>query len=42
MENSFMFGSVVEEEYFTDRVEDVAYICRFVKSANLVPDEHGL
>ncbi|MBO4488125.1 MAG: ATP-binding protein [Bacteroidales bacterium] len=34
MENPFKFGTIVEEEYFTDRVEEVAYICQFVKSAN--------
>ena len=26
MENPFKFGTIVEEEYFTDRVEEVAYI----------------
>ena len=25
MENPFKFGTIVEEEYFTDRVEEVAY-----------------
>ncbi len=34
MENPFKFGTIVEEEYFTDRVEEVAYIEQFVKSAN--------
>ncbi|MBO4403368.1 MAG: ATP-binding protein [Bacteroidales bacterium] len=34
MENPFKFGTIVEEEYFTDRVEEVAYIQEFVKSAN--------
>lgn len=34
MENPFKFGTIVEEEYFTDRVEEVAYICQFVNSAN--------
>ena len=34
MENPFKFGTIVEEEYFTDRVEEVAYIKEFVKSAN--------
>ena len=33
-ENPFKFGTIVEEEYFTDRVQEVAYICQFVKSAN--------
>ena len=34
MENPFKFGTIVEAEYFTDRVEEVAYIKQFVKSAN--------
>ena len=34
MENPFKFGTIVEEEYFTDRVKEVAYICQFVDSAN--------
>ena len=34
MENPFKFGTVVEGEYFTDRVEEVAYIRQFVESAN--------
>ena len=34
MENPFKFCTIVEEEYFTDRVEEVAYIEQFVKSAN--------
>jgi hypothetical protein len=34
MENPFKFGTIVEEDYFTDRVEKVAYIEQFVKSAN--------
>ena len=34
MENPFKFGTIVEEEYFTDRVEEVAYISRFVDSPN--------
>ena len=34
MENPFKFGTIVEEDYFTDRVEEVAYIEQFVKSAN--------
>jgi hypothetical protein len=33
MENPFKFGTIVEEEYFTDRVEEVAYIEQFVKSS---------
>ena len=34
MENPFKFGTIVEEEYFTDRVQEVAYIKEFVRSAN--------
>ena len=34
MENPFKFGTIVEEDYFTDRVEEVAYIVQFVRSAN--------
>ena len=34
MENPFKFGTIVDEDYFTDRVEEVAYIEQFVKSAN--------
>ena len=34
MENPFKFGTIVEEEFFTDRVEEVAYIEQFVRSAN--------
>ena len=34
MENPFKFGTIVEAEYFTDRVEEVAYIKEFVNSAN--------
>ncbi len=34
MENPFKFGTIVEEEYFTDRVEEVAYIEQFLRSAN--------
>ena len=34
MENPFKFGTIVEEEFFTDRVMEVAYIEQFVKSAN--------
>ncbi len=34
MENPFKFGTIVEEEFFTDRVKEVAYIEQFVKSAN--------
>lgn len=34
MENLFKFGTIVEEEFFTDRVNEVAYITQFVRSAN--------
>lgn len=34
MENPFKFGTIVEAEYFTDRVKEVAYIRHFVESAN--------
>ena len=34
MENPFKFGTIVEAEYFTDRVEEVAYIKEFINSAN--------
>ena len=34
MENPFKFGTIVEEEYFTDRVDEVRYISQFVNSAN--------
>ena len=34
MKNPFKFGTIVEAEYFTDRVKEVAYICQFIQSAN--------
>ena len=34
MENPFKFGTIVEEEYFTDRINEVRYISHFVNSAN--------
>ena len=34
MGNPFKFGTIVEEEFFTDRVNEVAYITQFVQSAN--------
>ena len=34
MENPFKFGTIVEDEYFTDRVEEVAFIRQFIESAN--------
>lgn len=33
-ENPFKFGTIVEEEFFTDRVNEVAYIRQYVESAN--------
>jgi len=34
MENPFKFGTVVEAEYFTDRVEEVKYIHQFIQGPN--------
>ena len=34
MENPFKFGTIVEGNYFTDRVKEVAYISQFIQSAN--------
>ena len=34
IENPFKFGTVVEEEYFTDRIQEVKYICQFLWSSN--------
>ncbi|MBP5547126.1 MAG: hypothetical protein J6X59_07635 [Bacteroidales bacterium] len=34
MENPFKFGTIVDEDYFTDRVDEVVYITQFVKSPN--------
>ena len=34
MTNPFKYGSIVEGDYFTDRVEEVAYIKHFVESSN--------
>ena len=34
MENPFKFGTIVDEDYFTDRIDEVAYITQFVKSPN--------
>ena len=34
MENPFKYGTIVEAEYFTDQVKEVAYIRHFVESAN--------
>ena len=33
-ENPFKFGTIVEDDYFTDRVQEVAYISQFVNSSN--------
>ena len=44
IENPFKFGTIVEENYFTDRVEEVAYIEQFMKRANhlvLISSEQG-
>ena len=34
MENPFKFGTIVDGKYFTDRVEEVAYIKQFLESPN--------
>ena len=34
MENPFKFGTIVEDEYFTDRINEVKYIKNFVNSPN--------
>ena len=34
MENPFKFGTIVEDDFFTDRVNEVNYICQYVNSAN--------
>jgi len=34
MENPFKFGSVVEDQFFTDRVKEVEYICNYLNSRN--------
>ena len=34
MENPFKFGTIVEAEYFTDRQDEVRYICQFLQSPN--------
>jgi len=34
MENPFKFGSIVENEFFTDRVQETEYICHYLKSRN--------
>ena len=38
MENPFKYGTIVEADYFTDRINEVKYISQFVHSANhLIP-----
>ena len=32
METPFKFGTIVEAEYFTDRIEEVAYISHFERT----------
>lgn len=34
MENPFKFGSIVEDEFFTDRVQETEYICHYLQSRN--------
>jgi hypothetical protein len=34
MENPFKYGAIVEAEFFTDRIEEVAYISHFVNTTN--------
>ena len=34
MKNPFKFGTIVEDEFFTDRKEDLQYICRVMDSEN--------
>ncbi len=34
IENPFKFGTIVEEEYFTDRIQEVKCICQFLRSSN--------
>lgn len=34
MENPFKFGAIVEGNYFTDRVQEVAYIKQYIESPN--------
>ena len=36
MENPFKFGSIVENEFFTDRVKEVEYICNYLNSRKLL------
>ena len=34
MENPFKYGTIVDADYFTDRIDEVKYISQFVNSAN--------
>ncbi len=34
MDNPFKFGSIVENEFFTDRIKEVEYICNYLNSSN--------
>jgi hypothetical protein len=34
MNNPFKYGTIVDADYFTDRVDEVAYISHFINSAN--------
>ena len=34
MKNPFKFGTIVEKEYFTDRQNELQYICRILDSEN--------
>ena len=34
MENPFKFGTIVDAEYFTDRIEEVKNITQFIQSPN--------
>ena len=34
MKNPFRFGTIVDDEYFTDREKEVKYICQFIQSTN--------
>lgn len=33
-ENPFKFGSIVDDNFFTDRVKEVQFICQFIESRN--------
>lgn len=40
-ENPFKFGTIADEEFFSDRVQEVAYIQQFVCSANHIVTTHS-